>query len=871
MIGQSVLHYRIVEKVGEGGMGVVYKAVDTHLDRVVAVKALPRDATAVPDRKRRFVQEAKAASALNHPNIITVHDIASQDGSDFIIMEYVAGQTLQELIGGKPLTLKQALRIAIQMADALAAAHAAGIVHRDLKPGNIMATPQGLVKILDFGLAKLIEPRERVGPLASTVAIRGTETRSGTLVGTVAYMSPEQAEGRDVDSRSDIFAFGAVLYEMLTGRRAFAGETPMSTLAAVLQKEPPALSGIVAGVPPELEQLVTRCLRKDRTRRFQHILDVKLLLEELAEGLGQRSRNWTSRRRAWVLALASAPLLAFTLWIAIRPERVEPVPRTVPLTSFPGEEYDPALSPDGKQVAFAWNGPGGDNHDIYIKLVDAGTPLRITSNPAVETSPSWSPDGRFIAFYRDNASARDVIVVPALGGPERHVGVSRGRTHVASLGWKPDGKTLLIVDQSAPEEPLGIFSLSLDTGEKRNLTTSPAGTIPGDTRFALSPDGRALAFLRLSGSQFGHSLYLLELTNGGARGEPFHLRSSQAGIAGLDWSADGRSIIFSARGGNQHLWRISARTRGGPPDVRPFSAVGEHATTVSVARQGHRLAYTRYVFDINIWRVAAGLRTTSEPARLVASTREDRMPAFSPDGKRIAFISERSGHREVWVSNADGTTPVQLTNLDGPSVMTPRWSADGRQIAFAANPGGDWNIHVVPSDGGAAHQVIAGSGDELFPCWSQDGRSIYFASNRSGKRQIWRAPVAGGSAVQVTRNGANQSIEARSGDSLYYTRQNDEGIWTVPVTGGNEVQVLELGDTYNWTLSQRGLYLLRAGAKPGPAIEFYPFGSRRGTRVAALPKGSQVRDIAVSPDGHSILYARAEQPESDIMLVENFR
>lgn len=283
MVGSTISHYRVLEKLGEGGMGVVYKAKDTHLDRLVAIKLLPAERVADPERKRRFIQEAKAASALNHPNIITIYDIDQADGLHFIAMEYVAGKTLDQLIGRKGLKLSETLKCAIQVADALATAHAAGIVHRDLKPANIMVTEKGLVKVLDFGLAKLTEPAS--GDEGGTLTDRGDapRTEEGAILGTIAYMSPEQAEGKKVDARSDIFSFRSVLYEMITGRRAFRGETRLSTQSAILKEEPQPISSIVEESPRELERIVARCLRKDPGRRFQHMGDVEIALEELKE------------------------------------------------------------------------------------------------------------------------------------------------------------------------------------------------------------------------------------------------------------------------------------------------------------------------------------------------------------------------------------------------------------------------------------------------------------------------------------------------------------------------------------------------------------------------------------------------------------
>jgi serine/threonine protein kinase len=295
-MARSISHYELIEKVGEGGMGVVYKARDTQLDRLVAIKVLPADKVANHDRKLRFVQEAKAASALNHPNIIHIYDISSSGDTDFIAMEFVAGKTLHQLIGKNDLSLRDTLKYSIQIADALARAHSAGIVHRDLKPANIIIDEDGRVKLLDFGLAKLTE--KTVDSEAATATMTAEDaplTEEGSIVGTVAYMSPEQAEGRKVDARSDIFSFGSVLYEMVTGRRPFEGATKMSTISAILQKEPPPPGGLVPNLPAELEKIILRCLRKDRDRRTQHIDDIKLALEELRGDSASGKRSLASK------------------------------------------------------------------------------------------------------------------------------------------------------------------------------------------------------------------------------------------------------------------------------------------------------------------------------------------------------------------------------------------------------------------------------------------------------------------------------------------------------------------------------------------------------------------------------------------------
>jgi len=349
------------------------------------------------------------------------------------------------------LRLNEALKYAVQIADALAQAHAAGIIHRDLKPSNIMMAENGLVKVLDFGLAKLTETA--TGEFGETATIRAEEdprTEEGTIVGTVAYMSPEQAEGKKVDARSDIFSFGSLLYEMITGPRAFQGQTKVSTLSAILHQEPKPASEIADEAPHELQKIIARCLRKNPDRRFQHMADLKVALEELKEESESGS------------AVAPIAVAGVAVWVLARSERTpEAALVPVPLTSYPGDEWAPSFSPDGNQVAFAWNGPSQDNYDIYVKLVGTGPPVRLTSDPADDLSPAWSPDGRFIAFLRMLSNERSaVFLIPAIGGPERKV------AEVNSQAWFPDSKWLATIDQP-PGKPSAVFLVSVEAVRRK--------------------------------------------------------------------------------------------------------------------------------------------------------------------------------------------------------------------------------------------------------------------------------------------------------------------------------------------------------------------------------------------------------------------
>ena len=883
MTGRTFLHYNIVEKLGEGGMGVVWKARDTHLERFVAVKVLPAEKLKDAERQHRFVQEAKAASALNHPNIVHIYDIAEADGTPFIAMEYVAGKTLDQIIGRKGVRVSEALRYSVQIADALAKAHAAGIVHRDLKPTNIMVTPDGLVKILDFGLAKLTEPARGDLGETRTVSEAGPATEEGAIVGTVAYMSPEQAEGKEVDGRSDIFSFGAVLYEMITGRRAFYGDSKLSTLSAILKEEPAALP---TEVPRDLEKIIARCLRKDPARRFQHAGDLKVTLLELKEesdsgklgpasapsGLSRRARTW------WAPALVVLLLVAgFGTWMRFRgPTAPRATPKMVPLTSYPGRQIDPALSPDGKQVAFSWDGENEENRDIYVKLVGGGAPLRLTTNPAQDQAPAWSPDGGRIAFLRVLGSAADILVIPSLGGQERRLAQITLPGEILGLGlsWSPDGNFLAVSDR-APDGTEGIYLVSLETGEKRRLTSTPPG-YNGDSMPSFSPDGRAIAFIRSRGFA-SDDIYVVPFTADGLAGiQPRRITSNQGFLTGVDWTPDGESLVFSGLGSPGQGLRIVGVAGGQPA---PLLGAGEYGLSPSVSRHGSRLVYERSVSDRNIWRVPgpqSGNRKAA-PEKWIASTEDDQEPQFSPDGKRIVFASARSGSYELWTcDSSNGRALAQLTSFGGPPAGSPHWSPDSRWIAFDVPKAGKSDIFVISAEGGTPRLLTPGIANNIRPSWSADGRWVYFSSNRSSEYEIWKAPAQGGEAVQVTKAGGYDAFESPDGKMVLYSREQAPGIWKRSVGGGTEAQVLEKAGTDLWAVMKDGICFLDWKDALHPVMQVYNFYDGRSTVIHEFPQGTNLhntggRAISVSPDGRWILYTQTDEARSNLVLVENFR
>ena len=897
--GHELGPYVIEAPLGSGGMGEVYRARHSRLKREVAIKVLPASFAGDPDRIARFEREARAASALNHPNIVQIYDIADADGVRFIAMEYVAGKTLGELIGRKRLRLNEALKYAVQMADALATAHSAGIIHRDLKPSNIMVAENGLVKVLDFGLAKLTETATgRFGETVTTKAPEGPGTEEGTIVGTTAYMSPEQAEGKKVDARSDIFSFGSVLYEMVTGQRAFHGDSKLSTLSAILTDDPKPVSSITPDAPRDLEKIIFGCLRKDPERRLRHMDDLKLALLDLKEEsesarLAVSASSATGGRRSlprWALAGTVVLLLAAVgigLWF-LRPAP-HATQKTVPLSSYPGRQISPAFSPDGKQVAFAWDGEQGGNFDVYVKLVDAGTPLRLTSSPANEWAPAWSPDARYIAFCRDKyagitTSSRlapyglwfgnfsgpiEIWMIPALGGAERKLGESTG----CGLSWSPDGKYLALVDKSGPREPSSIFWLSIETGDKRKVTSPPTEYV-ADWSPRFSPDGKTLAFVR-SYSTINDEVCLLSVTSDGRPlGEPRRLTLDGPSAFGLDWTADGRRIVYSSgQESSTNLFTIPAS--GGASERL---AVAGFATALSVSRSGSRLAYERDVFDTNIWRIPGPNSTgmKSGPSRFIASTQPDAEPQFSPDGTKIVFGSARSGNYEIWVCDSEGRNPVQLTSFGAVGVGSPRSSPDSRWVAFDSPKGGNGDIYVVSADGGQSRRLTSGPSTNVRPSWSRDGRWIYFGSDRSGDWQIWKQPAQGGAAIQVTKTkGGEEAFESADSKFVYYAKLDAPGVWRVPVAGGEETRVLDQGGQNGWALTGQGICFFDFTGPAGTTLKFYNFVTGKVALLREFSKGSQVERastaLTVSPDGRWILYTQLDQSSSDLMLVENYR
>ena len=926
--GESIRHYKVIRAIGTGGMGEVYLAEDTRLGRKVAIKLLRASFTTETDRLQRFEREARAASALNHPNLCTIYEVGEmEDGRPYIVMEYIEGMTLRQRMSPGQLLLSEVLDIALQVGSALTAAHQTGIVHRDVKPENISLRPDGIVKVLDFGLAKLTEQQRDADSMMSTQLCAQTET--GMIMGTARYMSPEQARGYPVDARTDIWSLGVVIYEMTVGRVPFDGATNTDVVVSVLEREPALLMDQRQQVPAELDRIVTKTLRKNREERYRTTKDLcedlknlarelelkgttpsatdfegaqTIKLDRITKGEGELNgvldtsaahANFTSYltestkpyQRLATLALvcvAFVTMLTFTFWtpalrriLQNRPATTStlasPV-RVVPFTSFIGREDHAAFSPDGNQVAFVWDGEKHDNPDIYVKSLSGERPLRITSDPAIDILPAWSPDGQRIAFVRNAHPQFNIYTVSSLGnGAERKLLTLSG--HPGKISWSPDGKFLAVSDKDPGQTVASIFLFSPDTGEKHRLTLPPANIV-GDLCPSFSPDGQSVAFIRAT-SDLTADLYVMRAAGGEAKqlttDHRLRFAYDQGVIGGVAWSADSQTIIYTSEaGGSPTLWKISMF--GGTPERLSIGGVDVFYPTIA----SNRLAFTQIHGGTPVYQIEEPSSThpSSGAIRLIASTRSNYTPQFSPDGESIAFESDRSGTHEIWICHRDGTSPTQLTNFGGPHAGSPRWSPDGKQIVFDVHASNIGHIYIVSAEGGPPRRVTSETVDEGLPTWSRDGKWIYFCSNHSGNEQLWKVRAEGGAAVQVTKHGGFTSFESADGKFLYYSK-GPRGVWRVPVDGGEETLILDIpnaGGWGAWTVVDDGIYFINTAVRGTAAIDFFSFATRGVRRITVLQDVNEfVSGLEVSPDGQRILYTQQDNLAGDIMLAENFR
>ncbi len=886
--GTKLGSYEVVSRLGAGGMGEVFRARDPKLGRDVALKVLPAEFSANPDRMRRFEREARSASALNHPHIVTVYEIGQADSSSYIAMELVDGRTLRDLLGAGPLPLKKVMRIAAQIADGLSKAHASGIVHRDLKPENVMVTRDGFAKILDFGLAKaaLAEPQSDT----DSPTLPSSSTIAGMVVGTVGYMSPEQARGAAVDFRSDQFSFGSVLYEMITGVRAFRRDSAAQTLTAIIEDEPRPISELNPKALLPLRWIVERCLAKDAEERYASTRDLARDLISVRDHLSETSMPQLAASapaaRVHPRHLASLVLLAAALIVAGlagyrlgRPQASGPL--SMRALTFAGSDDQPSVSPDGRTVAFrSWR---GGQPRIWLKQLEGGEEVPMTSG--FDSSPRFSPDGTAILFirrpqgwlpWRQIEHPGDLYRVATVGGEPRKL-----LEDVVGADWSPDGARIVFVRTAEVEgriaSEVGILYANGENPRKlasvprRNLT-APRWSLDGKSIVAAdAPFGIAGA-----PSERGHTVIGVE--DGTTRLVP----PPQPGgdLSALAWSGSVGDAIYTQ---GESMARVGFASWGSTRVVRMDTASGRAQVLFSIPAVAHDvqvLGRGRLLFTTRSSR--QNLRENSPRGEggerwLTRGSSSDRQPIFSPDGEWVAFTSNRSGNLELWALSTRSGILRRLTDHEGDD-WDPAFMEGGKKILWSSNRGGHFEIWTAEADGRHPRQVSQDGADAENPTATPDGQWIVYQSGHAEKRGLWKVRADGSEAKHLV-----------SGTTAWPEVSPDgrHALFTVLRPSGNVVRVVRLADGQvlpfeiaarggggraRWMPDGRAIAYVDRDQQERTGVfaqDFAPGRDTSGTRrpLAGLTYDLEAESFAVSPDGAKIVVAMLEF-SSNLLIAE---